>query len=95
MRKRTSKTPKQNPAAKNPPQQAQSLDARREALARKLEAFVASEQLRACPRPACERRRACTREHACEAQRRRREATPEEWERMKAMLVRELARRAG
>ena len=87
--KRKTKPPEQNPADENPP----SVDALRMALARKLEAFVARTQLQDCPRPACRRRGACTRQSACESKSVQREASPDQWERTKAMLVRELARR--
>ena len=87
--KRKTRSPKQNPADENPP----NVDALRMALVRKLEAFVTREQLRGCPRLACRRRGACTRQSACESKSARREASPDQWERTKAMLVRELARR--
>ncbi len=81
--------PKQNPVEQNPP----SIEERRTALAQKIEAFVMETQLQDCARMACRRRHACTRESACESRQRRHEETPEQWERAKALLVRELARR--
>ena len=94
MRKRKTQPPKQNPPDENPADpNPPTIESMREALVQKLEAFVMQEQLQDCPRLACRRRKSCTRETACESRNVPREPSPEQWERSKAMLVRELARR--